>query len=282
SASIDCRDLWVFFSDRPEADKKATDDGDDASKLFGTKDLLRLTAVEDVVARAVNTPDDPTEGLSVTTIESDKLEYNAEKDMAFVPGAGVLTVIEVDRVPAVQPPHERKARNSTRVTWKREMIFERQRGVAYFGEDVVARVVGRSKGLIDEKKEGMGKLSGTSTLWCQDLRLFLTQSDAAKEAEEGSGSRTELKQLVAADRVFFKDGDYHARGARMSYDKPQELLVLTRSQAQPAAIWVQNEQKQIFDRWGGDKLYYYRFTREVKVLGPREITVTPRDQKMFE
>jgi hypothetical protein len=196
-----------------------------------------------------------------------------------VPGAGVLTILEVDRQPAAQPPHERRPRTSTRVTWKKEMIFERQRAVAYFGEDVVARVVGRSQGLIEEK-EGVGRLSGTSTLWCQDLRLFFTQA-----ADGGAGSGrggSSLQQLVATERVFFKDGDYHARGARMTYDVPQDMLALTRSASQPAAIWVQNEQKQIYDRWGGDKLYYYREKREIKAVGPRDITITARDQTAFE
>ncbi|NLX57914.1 MAG: hypothetical protein GXY74_02370 [Phycisphaerae bacterium] len=279
AASVDCRDLWVFFTDRPKDAARSNAAGeDDASKLIGEKDLSRLTAIENVVARVVQTPEDPTKLVSVSTIESQKLEYNAEKEKAYVPGAGVLTVIEVDRTPAAKPPHERTARTSTRVAWKKEMIFERQRAVAYFGEDVVARVVGRSQGLIPQDKD-VGRLSGTSTLWCQDLRLFFAETAAA----DASGKRRiDLQQLVATDRVFFKDGDYHARGARLTYDLPQDMLVLTRSQAQPAAIWVQNEQRQIFDRWGGDKLFYYREKREVKAIGPREITVTARDMDAFK
>ncbi len=279
SASVECRDLWVFFTDRPKdaASRKAAGE-DDASKLIGEKDLSRLTAIENVVARLVQTPEDPTKLVSVSTIESQKLEYNAEKEKAYVPGAGVLTVIEVDRTPSAKPPHERTARTSTRVAWKKEMIFERQRAVAYFGEDVVARVVGRSQGLIPQDKD-VGRLSGTSTLWCQDLRLFFAETAAA----DASGKRRiDLQQLVATERVFFKDGDYHARGTRITYDLPQDMLVLTGSQAQPAAIWVQNEQRQIFDRWGGDKLFYYREKREVKAINPREITITARDMDAFK
>ncbi|NIA21502.1 MAG: hypothetical protein GWP05_05945 [Anaerolineaceae bacterium] len=284
SASIDCRDLWVFFLDAepgPQAAARAPNDSDDQDGLFDKKDLSRLTAIEKVVARTIERPDNPAKGLQVATLRCEKLEYNAVRDKAYVPGPGRLKIIEVRRRPVAMPPHQRPPVNSTEVIWKKEMIFERSRQVAYFGEDVVTTIVGRSKGAIAED-EGSGQFSDLSVLKCQDLRLFFVEKEARNLDDAGRRKGMKLKRLVATDRVFFKDGDYHARGGRAVYDQQKDLLVLTRTQGRPAAIWVQNEKKELFNRWGGDKLFYWRQTRRIKTIGQRDITITPREKSIFD
>ena len=288
SASIDCKDLWVFFLDaepRPRATGKtaAGAGGDDEDELFDNKDLSRLTAIEKVVARVVETPKNPAKNLQVATLWCDKLEYNAVRDKAYVPGAGKLKIVEVRRRPVATPPHQRRPVNSTEVVWRKEMIFERSRLVAYFGEDVVATVIGRS-GQWNEEDERTGQFSDLSVLKCQDLRLFFVEArnEAGKPDETERRNGLKLRRLVATDRVFFKDGDYHARGGRASYDAESDLLVLTRSRSRPAAIWVQNEKKELFDRWGGDRLDYWRQTRRIKTIGQRDITITPREKSVFD
>jgi len=286
SASIDCKDLWVFFLDvepDPRAARKAADGDEDEDDLFGNKDLSRLTAIEKVVARTIDTPKNPVKNLQVATLRSDKLEYNAVRDKAYVPGPGTLKIIEVRRRPVATPPHRRKPVNSTEIVWRKEMIFQRSRLVAYFGEDVVATVIGRSRQW-NEGNERAGQFSDLSVLMCQDLRLFFVEveKEAGKPDEAEQDTSLKLKRLVATDRVFFKDGDYHARGGRGSYDAEDDLLVLTRSRGRPAAIWVQNEKKELFDSWGGDKLFYWLETRRIKTIGQRDITITPREKSIFD
>ncbi len=263
-AGIDCADLWIFFMPAGGEEERSED------QAFEAVDVKRLTASKNVVARRVQTPDDPEEDVTVATIHADVLEYKTLERSAVVDGPGRLEVVEVGRVPADVPPRDREPHNRTTVRWERGMKFDRRRAMAWFARGVVAEVFGLAVNPETGEVDRAGR--GQRTLRCQILRAYL-QSDESEASDEVAG--LSLKELVAhcgpeppyvtrVVPVTFEDGSYRGTARRMTYNRRKQLVVLT---GDPARVWKKGDGN--FGRYEGDRMSYRLDSKRVEILEPR-------------
>ena len=274
-------DLWVFLDevDKPTADGAAKSKA--PGVLAGKLNVTRVTAEGNVEASSVDVPKKIGDPATATTITGGMLEYQTRTRAALVDGPGTMRIREVPGGQLALSPEQWKPTSTTTVTWKKKMVFHRQKQLAWFGEDVTVEVDGKPSGFSGSGANFKG--SGNTRLWCQVLMLYLKEADPAAPAADGALARggIEVREVVATggphppwvskvSAVAFRDGDHYGKGERITFtrvakDDPKgDYLELSgnparieqrreseplKSEARRFRYWPKTERFEILEPW---------------------------------
>jgi hypothetical protein len=274
-------DLWVFLEEVDKPDAVGATKDKDAGVLAGKMDVSRITAEGNVEASSVDVPKKIGAPATVTTITGGMLEYQTQTRAALVDGQGTMRIREVPRGQLVLRRERWQPTSTTTVTWKKKMVFHRQKQLAWFGEDVTVEVDGKPSSFSGSGGDFEG--SGKTRLWCQVLMLYLREADKAAPAADGALSRggIEVREVVATggphppwvskvSAVAFRDGDHYGKGERITFtrvaknDPKGDYLELSgnparieqrreteplKSEARRFRYWPKTERFEILEPW---------------------------------